>query len=61
MDLKKLNKKIGDCRNIIIAAQVVIFGVLFICRHYLNFQLEVSTVRGVCGAVNCLQAVRGTS
>lgn len=61
MDLKKLNQKIGEYRNIIIVALVVIFGALFIFRPYLNFQLEVSTVRGFCGAISCLQAVRGNS
>ena len=61
MDLKKLNKKIGEYRNIIIVALVVIFGALFIFRPYLNFQLEVSAMRGICGNVSCLQVVRGNS
>ena len=36
MDLKKLNQKIGEYRNIIIAVLVILFGLLFIFRPYIN-------------------------
>lgn len=36
MDLKKLNQKIGEYRNIIIAVLVILFGLLFIFKPYLN-------------------------
>ncbi len=61
MDLKKLNQKIGEYRSIIALILVITFGLLFIFRPYINFQLEVELMKGICGNVSCMQIIRGNS
>lgn len=36
MDLKKLNQKIGEYRNIIVVVLVIFFGILYILKPYIN-------------------------